>query len=114
MKPPQYNRDLLVFKSDSILPRWFPTNGDGKQWVWFSERKFLDVEKKQTDRRYPPLPKGILPRSLRLTLTPTTQWMGRYSRHEDYDLKKRINTADKLRAPKAPVGFIGLLGGPLE
>ena len=26
-----------------------------------------------------------------LSATPTTQWLGRYSRHEDYDLKARIN-----------------------
>jgi hypothetical protein len=32
-------------RTEDILPRWFPTNGDGKQQVWFSECKFSDVEK---------------------------------------------------------------------
>ena len=32
-------------KSESILPRWFPTNGNRNQQVWFSDRKVSDVEK---------------------------------------------------------------------
>ena len=44
-KHPNIIEVFWVFKSESILPRWFPTNGDRNQQVWFSDRKFSDFEK---------------------------------------------------------------------
>jgi len=36
-------------KIEHILPRWFPTVGDGKQQVWSSDRKVLGLEKRYKD-----------------------------------------------------------------
>ena len=42
---------ILDPETESILPKWFPTNGYGKQRVWFSERKSSYVQKNETERR---------------------------------------------------------------
>ena len=36
----------------NILPRLSPADGDGKQHVWSSDRKFLGLEKRHKDSRY--------------------------------------------------------------
>jgi len=36
-----------AFKNENILPKWFPPTGDRNQQVWFSDRKFSDVEKRR-------------------------------------------------------------------
>jgi len=47
MESAPYYGGLFGLQKREYLARWFPTNGDKNQQVWFSERKFSDVEKRR-------------------------------------------------------------------